>query len=110
MPALTDADKEDIVAGRKQSALPKKRAARPTVDWQPTRLVLARKRAGLSQAEAAEKCSAIGAPMTRGALSQWEQGRTEPDGRQIAALAQVYGCERDAFFHEKPFVMPTPEA
>lgn len=92
------------MAGRKKSAKAKKAAARPAVDWQPTRLELARKRAGLSQQQAADACTAIGAPMTRGAVSQWEKGRTEPDGRQIAALAQVYGCERDAFFHEQPFV------
>lgn len=98
------------MAGRRHSQKDVKAAARPLVDWQPTRLVLARRRAGLSQGQAAEACTAIGAPMTRAAVSLWETGRTEPDGRQIAALAQVYGCERDAFFHKEPFVEADPEA
>lgn len=96
------------MAGRKRSKKPQKAAARPWIDWQPTRLLAARLRTGLSQQAAAEECSAIGAPMTRGALSQWELGRTEPDGRQIAALAQIYGCGRDYFFDTKP--APPPEA
>ena len=93
---------------RKTSDKAQKAAARPMVDWQPTRLALARKQAGLTQRKAAAVCTAIGAPMTYAAICQWEKGRTEPDGRQIAALAQAYGCERDDFFHAEPFELPDP--
>lgn len=86
-----------------------KDAAQPAIDWQPTLLVLARHRAELSQEQATQRCTAIGAPMTRAALSKWEQGRTQPDGRQIAALAQVYDCEVDDFYAAEPYEPPPVE-
>ena len=52
-----------------------------------------RKRAGLTQIEAA---AAIG--VTQGTVSQWESGKSFPRGNMMVAVAELYGCTIDELF------------
>jgi len=50
----------------------------------------ARKKAGLSQAAAAEKFG-----VTPAAVCQWETGKTAPRPKLLQLIAKVYGCTVD---------------
>lgn len=53
--------------------------------------VIARKAAGLKQAQTAE---ALG--VDRSAVAAWEVGRSRPRYDRLKALAELYGCTTDA--------------
>ena len=55
-----------------------------------------RQRLGMSQAEFAE---AIG--ITQGAVSQWEQGRTNPAFSKVCAIAKLMGITIDQLIAEE---------
>lgn len=66
-----------------------------------------REESGLSQDEVARLLT-----ITRQALSGWENGKTEPDTKTLAALAKIYGKSIDELIHGKPEEAPEeqPEA
>ncbi len=58
-----------------------------------------RKRAGLSQEEAAAKLELMGLPLSREIISQMELGRYSLRVSVLVALKQIYGVDSfDAFF------------
>lgn len=59
-------------------------------------LAEARKRAGLTQAQAAEKLN-----VTQTAISQWEKGATRPGIDKIPKIAAAYGCKIADLFGEE---------
>lgn len=59
-------------------------------------LAEARKRAGLTQAQAAEKLN-----VTQTAISQWEKGTTHPEFDKIPRIAAAYGCKIADLFGEE---------
>lgn len=56
---------------------------------------LAREKAGLSIAEAAQRLG-----ITPAAIYQWESGDTFPDGRRLPEIARVYGTSVDDLLKE----------
>lgn len=56
-----------------------------------------REESGLSQDEVAKLLN-----ITRQALSNWENGKTEPDAKMLAALSKIYGVPIDELIHGKP--------
>lgn len=56
-----------------------------------------REESGLSQEEVAEQLDT-----TRQTLSNWENGKTDPDASSLAALARLYGKTVDALLHGAP--------
>ena len=47
-----------------------------------------RKKAGLTQAEAAKKVG-----VTQSSISYWEKGKTTPSVESLFRMAEVYGCK-----------------
>lgn len=54
------------------------------------RLILLRKKAGLSQEKLAEKLD-----ISRQAVSKWESGATNPDINNVISLSEIYGVSTD---------------
>lgn len=52
--------------------------------------LLARTKAGLSQATVAEKLG-----ISAASVCYWETGKTMPDPRKLPAIADLYGCTVD---------------
>lgn len=61
-----------------------------------TNLKIARKHAGLTQAQASES---TGIPL--GTLRRWEQGVNEPDMESVVKLAELYGVSTDTILGSK---------
>ena len=55
----------------------------------------ARKKAGLTQDEAAKALNITGA-----AICQWEKGKNLPDARKLPQIAKLYGCTVDDLLSE----------
>lgn len=53
-------------------------------------LALLRKDKGISQSDVAEYCAKYGRPVTRKAISKWEQGSSFPDAEQFLILCRLY--------------------
>lgn len=64
-----------------------------------------REESGLSQDEVAKLLN-----ITRQALSNWENGKTEPDAKMLAALSKIYGVPIDELIHGKPKKAPEEQA
>lgn len=60
-------------------------------------IAIARERAGLTQAQLAERLS-----VTQGAVSQWEQRLTFPRMPLLLRLADVLGCTVDELIRDEP--------
>lgn len=55
---------------------------------------------GLSVADLARKMWDEGEPVSTQAIYAWEDGRAEPSGRRLVALAKVLGLEPERFYEE----------
>lgn len=55
-----------------------------------------RKKAGLTQEEAAKALGISGA-----AVAQWETGETMPSTKRLPEIAKVYGCTVDELLREE---------
>ena len=67
------------------------------------RLALLRRRAGLTQDAVAERLL-----VRRPTVSSWETGGSEPQGLDLAALADLFGVSLDQLTGRQP--LPPPEA
>ena len=56
-----------------------------------------RKKLGITQEELAEKIN-----VTRQAVSNWENGKTEPDLETISSIAEVFGIDSYELINDKP--------
>lgn len=56
-------------------------------------IAAARRRAGLNQAELADRLSMLGVPVTNQAISKWESGLSLPNARQFVILCTALGIE-----------------
>ena len=63
------------------------------IEFNPTRLVEARKRRGLRRERAA-----VTVDRSAGTITLWEHGRIRPNAEQLATLANLYGCDVDEFY------------
>ena len=59
-------------------------------------IVDARKRAGISQAELADKLA-----VTQGAVSQWETGQTFPRIESLMKISETLNCSLDELLRSK---------
>jgi transcriptional regulator with XRE-family HTH domain len=61
-----------------------------------------RKRAGLTQTEAARRLAAFapGRAALRASIAQWENGYAKPEIDMLIPLADVYGCTVDELLRE----------
>ena len=59
------------------------------------RFAAARKKAGLTQNEAAEKLNISGA-----SVCQWETGECLPNAKRLPQIAKLYGCTVDELLAE----------
>lgn len=69
--------------------------------FSPYKLREIRGRKGLTQAELAQRCAALGLPVDRTIISRLERGVFGPTPERLAAIAQALGVEEDTLLAAK---------
>ena len=67
------------------------------------KIILCRKKAGLSQEELAEKLS-----VSRQAVSKWETGESMPEITKLGAIAKVFGVTADYLIDDEQEIFESP--